>query len=428
MNDLFNEIITRGAEYGRGDGMRGRRVLVEFVSANPNGPLTIGHGRGGALGAALAGAAAFAGADVTREFYVNDASNSRQMARFAQAVRARLSVAKEGGAGRLDDGGYPEENVTRIADALSLKFAGKIPDLKTVQAAAAALVRGEQEDTLRKFGLTFDNWFSEADLHAKGTVAQTVRRLRDSGFAFEQGGALWLRSTAFGDDDDRTLVRADGTPTYLAGDLAYHADKFARGYDLLIDVWSADHAGYVERTRAGLAALGYDPARLRIVLHGPVRFLRDGTEVRGGQFGGAVTLEDALEEIPASAARLMLLRVPAEVPLDLDGDLAERTDRANPAWRVREALNLVVSVALRATETTPPSIAEGLAAFPDVVRRAAESLWPHHVMDWTLDFADRILSAAATGGLSGPAAHASRIALTNALDLLGISRENDADV
>jgi arginyl-tRNA synthetase len=430
VSDLLSEIITQGVSYGRGDGMRGRRVLVEFVSANPNGPLTIGHGRGGALGDALAGAARFAGADARSEFYVNDATNSRQMTRFAQAVNARLSAKSD--SGYLDDGGYPEEYVARVAEAVASRLAQSAgaQDLRATLMASAAFVREEQEAVLRQFGLHFDNWFSEADLHGKGVVAHTVRRLRDSGFAFEQGGALWLRSTAFGDEDDRTLVRADGTPTYLAGDLAYHADKFTRGYDILIDVWSADHAGYVGRTRAGLAALGYDPTRLKVVLHGSVRFIRDGAEVRGDLSGaGGVSLEDALEDIPASTVRLMFLRAPAEAPIDLDANLARRADRSNPAWRIQEALRLCAKAKIaEGTGASSDTITDSLAVFPELVRRAAESLWPHHITDWALDLSDRILILAATGGLSSKSAHAAQIALTNALDLLGVSRENDTDV
>ena len=439
VEELLNDILAQGKNYGRGAALKGRRALTEFVSANPNGPLTIGHGRGGALGDALAGLLLFAGAQTDREFYVNDATNSRQMTRFAQATLARLIAAPGETAARLDDGGYPEEYVSRVASALAPRFAGTTPTLRQALEQATQFVRSEQEATLAKFGLRFDHWFSEAELHAKGAVAQTVRRLRDSGFAYEQGGALWLRSTAFGDEDDRTLVRADGTPTYLAGDLAYHADKFARGYDLLVDIWSADHAGYIERTRAGLAALGYDPSRLRIILHGRVRFLQDGTEVRGGPFGqpgGAVTLEDVLEQVPANATRFLLLRVPAEVSLDLDGDLALRTDRANPLWRVNEARRLCREAAQKggaekadkSVSEAETSLLETLTAFPDVARRAAEELWAHHITDWAIGLSDKILINAARNELPSRLAQASAIALENSLDLLGIFRKNSGDV
>ena len=435
MTDALNTILAQGKQYGRGAALTGRRALVEFVSANPNGPLTIGHGRGAALGDALTALLAFAGAKAEREFYVNDATNSRQMTRFAQAVRSRLVASARGQSVRRDDYGYPEEYVAPIVATLAPEFSGREPTLPQVLEAATRRVRGEQEATLTRFGVRFDHWFSEAELHARGTVAQTVQRLRVSGYAYDQGGAIWLRSTAFGDEADRTLVRTDGTPTYLAGDLAYHADKFARGYDLLVDIWSADHAGYVERTRAGLSALGYDASRLRIILHGPVRFLKDGTEVRGGQIGGAVTLEDVLEEMPADAARLSLLRVPAEIPLDLDGDLAARQDRANPLWRLQEAQRLC----LRAEETEKTgdlvrmveaenALTESLRAFPGVAQRAAEELWAHHITDWALSLSDKILTNAARGELSPAVAQASRYALENSLDLLGILRENTADV
>jgi arginyl-tRNA synthetase len=437
---VLRAIAEGGPGYGRSDGESKGRVLLEFVSANPNGPVTAAHGRGGVLGDTLAALLGFTGSKTTREFYVNDATNSRQMRQFARAVQAHYrrllgDDAALADAARADDGGYPDEFVERVARELLAKEGDRLNapsadwSLALVQEAATRLMRTEQEETLAALGVRFDAWFSENALLAHGAVERVLARLRDAGHAYEQGGALWLRSTPFGDEADRTLVRADGTPTYLAGDLAYHADKFERGYDTLVDIWSADHAGYVDRTRAGLAALGYDPGRLHILLHGPVRLLKDGTEIKG-RFGGVPTLAEILEETRPDVARLLLLGGPAEAPLDLDADAAMHSDRTNPVAYLREALR-------RCQEPQPTdgaveftgeeaALIETLADFPEEVRRAADKLAPDQLLLYALSLADRWVRL--SGSPPALLARATAVVLTNTLGILGVAAVGeDAD-
>jgi arginyl-tRNA synthetase len=438
---VLRAIVEAGLAYGRSDKGRGQRVLLEFVSANPNGPVTAERGRGGVLGDTLAALLDFTGYAPTREFYVNDATNSRQMRQFARVVWAnyRRLLGEEAGSadGALaNDGGYPDEFVERVARELvgsegdRLNAPSVDESLARVQEAAARLMRREQEETLASLGVRFDSWFSESNLHAHGAVGRVLARLRDAGHAYEQGSALWLRSTHFGDEADRTLVRADGTPTYLAGDLAYHAHKFERGYDILIDIWSDDHAGYVERTRAGLAALGYDPARLHILLHGPVRLLKDGTEVKG-RFGGVLTLAELVAEIPRDTARLLLLRGPVDAPLDLDADAASRRDRTNPVAYLGEALRLCdANLPVGDADFTGSysMLAEHLGTFPEAVHGAAATRAPGRLLAYALSLADRWIPLARAGGVPALLAQATAVVLTSTLGILGVAAVEEGAV
>jgi arginyl-tRNA synthetase len=419
--ETLRAIARSGPDYGRIEPAQPRRVLVEFVSADPNGPLTAAHGRGAVLGDTVASLLAFAGHEVTREFYVNDATNSKQMRRFAHALLYRYREAL-GLPAQPTDEGYPDEYVRAVAydlierDEDTYAQLEEADALTAIQQTAAILIREEQRETLERLGVRFDHWFSESALHARGAVETVLEKLRAGGHAYEQNGALWLRSTAFGDEADRTLVRADGTPTYLAGDLAYHADKFERGFDLLIDIWSADHAGYIERTRAGLAALGYDADRLNILLHGPVRLLKDGTEVRDDRYGGAPTLEEILDEIPPETARLQYLRRPAEQPLDLDADAVLRDDATNPTACLRRALAHPGGMPGDSGE-----LIEALGAFPSTVESAARLLAPHDILGYALGVADRWRDT--RGDAPEPLRDAVAAVLTNALRLLGVPTE-----
>jgi arginyl-tRNA synthetase len=424
--------LDAGESFGRSETGAGKRVLVEFVSANPNGPITVAHARGGAIGDALAALFENAGWAAEREFYLNDATNSKQMRVFARSVYAhyrRLLGHDE----PIPEDGYPGEFVAEIAQAFhdeeaEEELAGLTPEqaVAALQEFALDRVLEEQRAALDALGIGRLNWFSEESLRESGAVAATLDALKSAGHAYEENGALWLRSTSFGDAADRALVRADGTPTYLAGDLAYHRDKFERGYDLAVDVWGADHSGYVERTQAGLAALGYDPARLHVALFQPVRLLKDGAEVKSGRLaGGTVTLAELIEEVGRDAARLFLLLRPADAPLDLDIDLARRQDRSNPLFLVRSALERSAGVA---TGDVPSTVAPDEAALvakvdalPSEAAGAAAAFAPDRVARYAVD-----LAALLHAHLDRPAAPnsavvaAGRRALERAVALLGL--------
>lgn len=435
---LLRSLIESGSRFGHHSSSVAKHILIESVSADPNGPITLNHARNGVIGDTLASLFTFAGHSVTREFYVNDATSSRQIQRFARAVLHRYrtllieSGAEVGLASSLEISDYPEEYVTDIARGLIERVGDRfltMPEAEAISAAqreTASLIRAEQEKILAALGCRFDNWFPESGLHQRGAVTRILDRLRDGGHTYEQAGALWLRTTAFGDESDRTLVRPDGTPTYLAGDLTYHADKFERGYDQLIDIWNSDHATYIDRTRAGLAALGYDPTRLTIVLHAPVRLLKDGTEVRGTPLSGpdgGITLSETLLEIPADLMRLLLLHRPAEKLLDLDADLVFRSDRSNAVVYLRSALQSchAEQTGTELKEEVAPLI-ECLMSFPDEVLAATTSHAPDRILEYGLGIADRWNSFRERGSAFPLLAEATATVLTNTLDILGVSQ------
>jgi arginyl-tRNA synthetase len=405
----LSEVRSQGAGFGRSDVGQGSRVLVEFVSANPNGPVTVAHGRGGAIGDVLATLFTWTGWDVHREFYVNDATNSLQMRVFARSVFARYRQLL-GHGDTVPEDGYPGEYVRDIAHSILEREGNKYEDLPAAEAEGffqALAMEGmleQQKKTLASFGIRYDTWFSEEALHRAGAVRGVLEALEASGHAYLEGGALWLRSTAFGDDKDRVLRRADGSPTYIAGDLAYHKDKFDRGFDRAVDVWGADHNGYVGRTKAGIAALGFDPGRLHIALYQLVRLIKDGVEVKmGKRAGNIVTLEELVEEVGRDAARFFYLMRSSDAPLDFDIDLARRQDKDNPVYYVQYAHARCCSAREKAREL---GVAEGgepdltllsqpeeralikrIDAFPAEVRAAAAEYAPHRIARYAQDLA-----------------------------------------
>jgi arginyl-tRNA synthetase len=269
-------------------------VQVEFVSANPNGPITVAHGRGGAIGDSIASMLQATGYRVEREFYVNDALNSTQMVNFGRSVHFRYLQLLGKDVGYTDDahlpdwlyrGDYVTDIARRIIEKIGDRYAQTLlgdPDLINVfRLLAQEGMQAQQDGDLTAFGIKFDRWFNESTLHESGEVKAAIDDLTKKGLTYESDGAIWLKSTLFNDDKDRVLMRANGTATYIAGDLAYHRDKFKRGYDLVIDVWGADHGGYVARTKAAVEASGVDPARLEILLFQLVRISKNGELAQG---------------------------------------------------------------------------------------------------------------------------------------------------
>jgi arginyl-tRNA synthetase len=317
-------------------------INIEFVSANPTGPLTAASGRHAAYGDAVAKVLEFVGHPVEREYYVNDRGG--QIERFAASIAARMRGEP------VPEGGYEGEYLNQIA--ATLKEEGiDAGDLSSVAKRGVALMVAAAEETLKRYGVVFDTWTSEQAIYESKAFDQVLADLRDSGHVYEREAATWLRTTSFGDDKDRVLVRSEGDPTYLLSDLAYHRSKLERGADRMIDVLGADHHGYVGRLRAGLAALGYDPDRLEAPIMQLVHVVEGGERAqmskRKGEF---VSLDELLDDIGTDATRFFMLQRSHDTTVDLDLELARRTSNENPVYYVQYAHARIASILRKAGE------------------------------------------------------------------------------
>jgi arginyl-tRNA synthetase len=388
---VVNRILEEGASYGRRPpGNRGK-VQVEFVSANPTGPLHVGHGRQAALGDAIAAVLEAQGHPVTREFYYNDAG--AQIEKLALSVRARAKGRKPG------EAGWPEEgyNGEYIEDIARECIASKpdIDDLEAIRAFAVAYLRAEQDADLLVFGVKFDNYYLESSLYTDGKVDAVVKALVASGKAYEKDGALWLRTTDYGDDKDRVMRKSDGTYTYFVPDVAYHVTKWQRGFHKVINVQGTDHHSTVTRVRAGLQALGLGipPDYPDYVLHSLVKVVRGGQEVRISKRAGSyVTLRDLIDWVGRDAVRFFLVSRRADSEFVFDLDLARARSEENPVYYVQYAHARVCSVfeqwggelaSLAAADTSALAsdrelgLIGRLMAYPEVLEEAARELSPH---------------------------------------------------
>jgi arginyl-tRNA synthetase len=393
-------IIAAGTDYGRSDVGKQQKVNVEFVSANPTGPLHVGHGRGAALGDGIAALLEWTGWSVTREFYVNDAGT--QIDRLAQSLWARVQQAA-GRAATIPEGGYQGAYLTELAQQV-LKKEGKgfadLPETEGIRRSREIGVRSqraEQDADLAEFGVRFDVVANESAIYERGLIDATLAELAAKGHTFSAEGALWLRTTALGDDKDRVLKKSDGTFTYLVPDIAYHRDKHERGFVKAIDVWGADHHGYVPRMRAALQALGYPQDFLHVEIVQLVRVMRGGEEVRfSKRSGDFVSLRDLFEETGVDAARYFFLMKLGRSQFVFDVDLAKSQTDENPVFYVQMAharMSGIFRVAARGPETisvegvdlsvlTQPEeleLIKELAEFPGIVRRAAAAYEPHRI-------------------------------------------------
>ncbi|MGB9712362.1 arginine--tRNA ligase [Dissulfurimicrobium hydrothermale] len=403
------DIHRAGESFGESNAGEGKRVLVEFVSANPTGPLHVGHGRGAAVGDSLARIMKAAGFDVEKEYYINDVGN--QMNTLGASVYLRY----QGLLGRKAlfpkeyyQGDYIIDIAKKIIasrgkDFLDQPMESCLPFF--VKTAVDDISAGIKKD-LDDFGVSFDTWFSEKIIHDSGLVERTIEKLKQAGHIYEEDGALWFKTTAFGDEKDRVVRRSNGVLTYFAADMAYHLHKLERGYDLLVNIWGADHHGYVPRVKAAIMALGYPEDRLRVLLVQFVSLLEGGkTKSMSTRSGEFVTLREVLEEVGRDAARFVFLTRKSDSQLDFDLELAKRQGQENPVYYVQYAHARLSSILKNAEdlglwpacldEADPKllgseedlDILKHLDAFPQVVKEGALALEPHRISYYLTELA-----------------------------------------
>lgn len=423
---VVRSILQQGAAFGRGESGKGHHAIIEFVSANPTGPLHVGHGRQAALGDALSSLFEAQGHEVTREFYYNDAGV--QIATLANSVQARARGFKPGDA-EWPESAYNGDYIAEIAadflagktvsasDGEPATASGNADDLESIRRFAVAYLRNEQDQDLQAFGVKFDNYYLESSLYADGKVEQAVQALVDAGVTYEQDGALWLKTTDYGDDKDRVMRKSDGTFTYFVPDVAYHMQKFRRGFDQAINIQGSDHHGTIARVRAGLQAvnIGVPQGYPDYVLHKMVTVMKDGEEVKISKRAGSyVTVRDLIEwsgngDITRGrdAVRFFLISRKADTEFVFDVDVALKTSDENPVYYVQYAHARICSAlgnwggdeaALANVDlsslNTPheASLLSKLAAYPEVLQRAQAELGPHQVAFYLRELAGELHS------------------------------------
>ncbi len=442
------EILKQGLEYGKRDLFHGKKILIEFVSANPTGPLHVAHGRAAALGDALTRLLRVTGYQVTQEYYINDVGN--QMALLGQSTYLRyreLFGEKIELPAEAYKGDYIIDIAKEIKDTVGEKYLTEHDPPFFTQYSYKKIL-SMNEEALALFGIHFDSWFCEAALHENEKVSEAILFLRKAGVVYDADGAVWVETTRYGDDKDRVIKRSNGELTYFASDIAYHKSKFERGYDRLIDIWGADHHGYIARVKAAVCAMGYAPERLDIVIHQLVNLLRDGKPVamskRSGEF---VTLKEVIEEVGVDATRFFFTMRRSDTSLDFDLETAKKTSDENPVYYVQYAYARLCSIIRVAKEqgilmeketnvslltlSEEMELIKQLAFYPDLVKMAAERLEPHRVNFYLMELAglvhryyfkhrvvteDAALTRARLALIT-----AIQIVLKSALNLLGVS-------
>lgn len=409
-SDVLKDIVASGDNYGRSDYGEGKKMLVEFVSANPTGPMHIGNARGGAIGDCLASVLDAAGYDVQREFYINDAGN--QIEKFATSLEVRY-LQECGKDVELPEDAYHGEDITVHARNFYSEVGDKYAECDSQERRDALVayalpknIAGLEAD-LGKYRIKYDKWFRESTLHNDGSVQKIIEALKEKGVTYEQDGALWFKASEFGNDKDIVLIRANGIPTYIVPDIAYHYNKLVtRGYDKAIDVLGADHHGYIPRMKAALTALGLDADRLDIVIMQMVRLVRNGETIKlSKRSGKAITLNTLLEEVPIDAARFFFnLREPNS-HFDFDLELAAKQSSENPVYYVQYAHARICSIIKKAADegigvTTPSEEAlnrlnsseerdliSHLASLTDEIIGAAKSYDPARITHYVIELA-----------------------------------------
>jgi len=350
LQDVVREVLEQAENYGRSDRYTGKNVDVEFVSANPTGPLLVVNGRAAAFGDVLANLMDAVGWQVTREYYINDATTSSQIRSLGESVEARYLQAL-GMEAQVPEEGYQGEYLVEMGKEIADREGDKYLKLPKEERAAVfaqltldRMLEG-QKRSLEEFGVHIDIWFRESSLFQSGKVQQTLSLLEERGYAYEAEDALWVRSSLFGDEKDRVLVRRTGKEAYLGTDLAYHRDKFQRGYDLMVDVWGPDHHGHVPQVMAGIEAMGLDRQAVQIIIHQLVRLVSGGEQVRmSKRMGNVVPLDDLVSEVGRDAARFFFLTRSADTALDFDLELAKKQSPDNPVYYVQYAHARICSI------------------------------------------------------------------------------------
>lgn len=377
LTNLVNEIITKKNNFGKPENAQTEKIILEYISANPTGPFHIGHGRWAAMGSALANLLKFYGHDVYQEFYINDAGSQIQKLGRSLIIRVKQELGENIDFPTDDEerkNYYPGDYLIPVAKAFlsehtEIKTASDVDsvDLQVYCDFAKAYEEQVQRDLLDKLRVKFDNFYSELTLHNSGKVKYYVDKLTKSGKIYEKDGATWFKSSDYGDDQDRVIKKVDGANTYLTADIAYHADKLERGFDRMIDIWGADHHGYIPRVKASLEALGYNPDKLEVLLGQLVNLVIDGNEVRMGKRKNMVTLEDLVDEVGVDATRFWMTMRNIDTTLDFDIELAKKSTDENPVFYVQYAHARACSIIRNATlprtdslsgETVAPVLSE----------------------------------------------------------------------
>ena len=408
--EAVTSVIDANDNYGKTDFGKGKSILVEFVSANPTGPMHIGNARGGAIGDTLAEVLSWAGYHAEREFYVNDAGN--QIEKFATSLEVRyLQIYKEGI--EMPEDAYHGADITAHAENFSKEFGDKFVDVSSeerrkalVEFALPKNIEGLRVD-LEKYRIIYDTWFKESTVHNSGEVANVINKFKESGYTYEQEGALWFKATEFGAEQDFVLVRSNGIPTYVVPDIAYHYNKLVtRNFDVAIDILGADHHGYVPRMKAALKALGVDESRLTVLIMQMVRLVKDGETYKlSKRSGKAITLNDLLEEVPIDAARFFFNLRDANTHLDFDIDLAIEESSSNPVYYCQYAYARICSIianmedeGVKVKKLSPEDLAilstpeekaliRFIAKFPDEINMSAKEYDPSRLTRYCLDLA-----------------------------------------
>ncbi|MDX8287897.1 arginine--tRNA ligase [Staphylococcus pseudintermedius] len=450
LNAVIDQALELDTQFGRVAESKNKKILVEYVSANPTGDLHIGHARNAAVGDTLCNILDAAGYDVTREYYINDAGN--QITNLAKSIEARY-LQHLGQKAEMPADGYHGQDIKNIGADLAEKQPNLMDlsddeRLKTFRQLGVDYEMAKLKQDLADFNIHFDNWFSETSLYEKGEIKAVLERMKENGYTYEQDGATWLRTTDFKDDKDRVLIKKDGTYTYFLPDIAYHYDKFQRGNDNLINLFGADHHGYINRLKASLETFGVDSERLEIQIMQMVRLMQDGEEVKmSKRTGNAITLREIMDEVGIDAARYFLTMRSADTHFDFDMALAKEQSQDNPVYYAQYAHARICSI-LRQAEAQGYQVEKGadyqtitndkaiellkkVAEFEPMIEGAAEARAPHRVTNYIQDLAAHFhkfynAEKVLTEDQAKTKAHlalidAVRITLRNALQLVGVT-------
>ncbi|MCY1049109.1 arginine--tRNA ligase [Mammaliicoccus sciuri] len=450
LTEIIKTALTKGETFGQTEERKNESIIVEYVSANPTGDLHIGHARNAAVGDTLSNVLSSAGYDVTREYYINDAG--KQIENLAHSIEARYNQAL-GLDAELPEDGYYGKDIIAIGKDLAekhpeIKDEAEEERIKTFRKLGLDYEMEKLKQDLADFNIHFDNWFSETSLYETNKISAVLDKMTELGYTYEQDGATWLKTTEFGDDKDRVLIKQDGTYTYFLPDIAYHYDKVERGFDKLINLFGADHHGYINRLKASLETFGVDSKRLEIQIMQMVRLLQDGVEVKmSKRTGNAITLRDIMDEVGIDAARYFLTMRSPDTHFDFDMELAKKESQDNPVYYAQYAHARISSIIRQAeekgitidqnvdlsliTHEKAFDLLKKIAEFEPTIVSSAESRSPHRITNYIQDLAAQFhkfynAEKVLTDDAEKTKAHlalieAARITLRNALALVGVS-------